>query len=400
MEVATFKFRGKLYRSDAADFNSFLKSAHGEPDRPECQCRRNGIPMYVALAGQLYVIKRMPNTGSEHHPSCGSYEPPPEVSGLGEVAGRAIQVSPADGITTLKFDFALSKSGTRAAPTGGGSDAPTVTTDGKRLTLRGTLHYLMDEAGFTRWTPAMRGKRNWFVFRKYLLEAANDKTVKGHGLAQALYMPESFSVERKDQISRRRQELFNRLRVADGRTRKLMILIAEVKEFAPARFGHKLIVKHIPDGFFMLDEQLHKRMLKRFGSEIGLWQAIDGSHLLVVATFGVQDNGIATIEEASLVLADENWIPFESTDEKALIEALADRRFVKSLRYNLATAQPIASAVLSDTDQAIALYVVPANADETYTHALKVLQEESGLESWNWHTASEAMPDLPAAREQ
>jgi hypothetical protein len=65
--------------------------------------------MYVAKVDDKYLIKRMPNSGSGHAPACDSYEPPPELSGLGQVIGSAIQENPDEGTTALKFDFALSK---------------------------------------------------------------------------------------------------------------------------------------------------------------------------------------------------------------------------------------------------------------------------------------------------
>jgi hypothetical protein len=57
----------------------------------------------------------MPNTGYLHAPSCDSYEPPPELSGLGDVLGSAIKENTDDGLTVLKFDFSMSRSPGRAA---------------------------------------------------------------------------------------------------------------------------------------------------------------------------------------------------------------------------------------------------------------------------------------------
>ena len=68
--------------------------------------------MYVArLAGTSdgFIVKRMPDTGSQHAPDCPSYEPPPKSSGLGQVLGSAISEDPATGETTLRLDFAMSK---------------------------------------------------------------------------------------------------------------------------------------------------------------------------------------------------------------------------------------------------------------------------------------------------
>ena len=66
--------------------------------------------------------------------------------------------------------------------------------------MRGVLHYLWDEAGLNRWTPAMAGKRSWFVVRKYLLQAAENKAAKGSPLGDSLFIPETFQVEHRDEI--------------------------------------------------------------------------------------------------------------------------------------------------------------------------------------------------------
>src|SRR5215213_10424107 len=98
----------------------------------------------------------------------------------------------------------------------------------------------------------MIGKRSWFVIRKHLLQAAENKIASG----------------------------------ATG-PRRLMLLIGEVKEFAAARSGHKLVVKHLPDQPFLLRDGLHRRMTARFERELTLWDAAPGAHLLIIATFGV-----------------------------------------------------------------------------------------------------------------
>jgi hypothetical protein len=67
----------------------------------------------------------------------------------------------------------------------------------RQMTLRALMHFLFERAGFNRWSPAMAGKRNQGVVRKYLLEAAEEIMVKGVPLAERLYVPEPFSESAK-----------------------------------------------------------------------------------------------------------------------------------------------------------------------------------------------------------
>ena len=119
---------------------------------------------------------RMPETGPRHDPGCDSCEAPYELSGFVHVAGAAIQENVEDGVTVLKLDFSLSKTG--AKPTsalGQGADAGSVKTGGLKLSLRALLHYLRDQAEFNRWRPGMLGERNWAVIRKFLTQAADGR---------------------------------------------------------------------------------------------------------------------------------------------------------------------------------------------------------------------------------
>ena len=376
-----------------------LSQMHKSKQRPLCPCSEPRIPMYIAKIGEQYFVKRMPNTGALHSPECDSYEPPPE---LGEVLGTAIRENEEDGITELKLGFSMAKIAGRAAPTASDDDSDSIKTDGSKLTLRSVLHYLWEQAGFNKWTPAMTGKRTWAVVQKHLLAAAEDKMAKGMRLAEKLYLPEPFYVERKDAIKHKRMAQMAKISAKESGPRKLMILIGEMKEIVPARYGHKIIVKHAADFPFMLADDIHKLLLKRYEEELELLEKCDDKtmHMVVIATFSVSTFGIASIEEIALMPTTGNWIPFEHIWDKDLIETLTtdNRRFTKGLRYNLTNAKPLASVVLSDTKPLpTAMYIIPAESEDSFLDEVDALKEESTLESWVWNTSSFEMPDIPMA---
>ena len=399
--MSIYKFNNEVISSDDPNIEAWLSKAHGDVTRPLCMCKADGIPMYIAKIGNSFVIKRMPNTGGTHHMSCESYETPPELSGLGQVEGSAIQENSEDGTTALKFNFALSKSPGKQVTKQAGNETDTVKTDGTKLTLRSTLHYLWEQAGFNRYTPAMQGKRSWNVIRKYLLQAAGDKLAKGQNLSSMLYIPEVFFLDKKDEISHRRVVAFNQIAAPEKGTRKLMIVIAEVKTISQSRYGYKVLFKHLPDCPFMFNEDLYKRLMKRFSNELELWDALENSHLMLVGTFGVSKNGIPTIEEAALMNVNSDWIPFENGFENTLLNTLTEgkRSFIKGLRYNMPSDKPMASVVLSDMeDTPMALYIFnPEN--ENLVEQTNELIAQSDLNSWVWDIG-DVMPALPSAIEQ
>lgn len=396
--MTTYRFGNEIIDKESKDFDRMLASVYKSKDRPTCLCQPKGIEMYVVYIGEKFYIKRMPSTGPDHDLACCSYEPPAELSGLGEVMGSAI-VERADlGTTALKLDFALKKIAGKSAPEQGEGKLDSVRTDGSKLTLRGLLHYLWDEAGFHRWSPSMSNKRNWGVVRKYLLLSAEHKSIQNASLSDILYIPEPFALDRKDGIAQSRAAKMARVAQTAGHKgpRQLMLLIGEVKAISRSRYGHKLIVKHLPDFAFMLNEDLHNRLNKRFEMELSLWDSIDAVHLVAVATFGVNMAGVATIEEMVLMVTTDNWIPFETRSDKALLDSLTrdGRRFLKGMRYNLAATRPMATAVLTDTRTPTALYIDQSGGDE-YNEALDAMIKESKIESWVWHPAQGEMPAFP-----
>ncbi|TCQ02435.1 uncharacterized protein DUF1173 [Rhizobium sp. PP-F2F-G36] len=391
---------GSDVTADASDFARRLSEAFDNGERPLCLCQPDGVPMYVARSGKGHILKRMPGSGARHGIDCDSYEVPAALSGLGEVDGKAIVESEETGETQLKLGFSLTKLTGRNASEAArnAAEADSVKTDGSRLSLRALLHFLWDQAEFNRWRPAMEKRRNWAVIRKYLMQAAEGKTAKGKGLADMLYIPEFFDVDKDTEIVARRDTFLSKTVQSQGKRRSLALLIGEVKEVAPARVGARMAVKHAPRFPFMLPDDLHRRMNRVFETELALWNATEGSHLIAAATFGVDAAGIASVEEIALMVVTDRWIPFDSRYDLALLDALTLRgaSFVKSLRYNQPRSTPMASLVLRpDRAPPIAMYIVPEDADEAYGQAREALAEESGMASWVWSIRDGAMPDLP-----
>jgi Protein of unknown function (DUF1173) len=396
--LSVYEVGGQRLDATSRGFTDAIAQAHAVHHRPRCMCRVDGVEMYVArLAGMNdgFIVKRMPNTGSHHAPDCPSYEPPAEASGLGQVLGSAITEDPATGETTLKLDFSLSKiAGRSVMPTAGG-DSDSVASSGTKLSLRGLLHYLWDQAELTRWQPGFAGKRTWSTVRRHVLLAAENKIARGDSLRSRLYIPEVFSVDQRDAINARRLAQWSPALAAPGKPQHLMLLIAEVKEIVPARYGFKAVVKHVPDQAFVLDEQLYRRLGRRFGSALSLWGAADDVHMVIIATFSVAAAGIPTVVELSLMPVTRQWLPVEDGFEKQLIERLAadGRSFVKGLRYNLGADSAVASATLTDCEGSAPLLFVARAGVESSERYLQVCDPSTPV--WLWHPSSEAMPSLP-----
>ena len=388
-----------VFSEEAPDAPALLAAAYAAKQRPRCLCTTDGLPMYIAHVAERFIVKRMPNTGQLHAPECESFEPPPELSGLGEVAGSAIQEDLASGATTLRLDFTLSKRGGSRPTVAQGTPPDTQRTDGQKLTLRGALHYLWDQAELTRWSPGIAGKRSWGVVQRRLLSAAQNKFAKGDPLAEVLFVPEPWSEDQKEAIERNRRAQLARLHIRDGSGTRLMVIAGELKRFEQARFGSRAVIKHLPEMPLKVEADLMGRIGRHFEQEIALWESEDDTHMILVGTFGMDAAGYAHLEAASMMVTDANWIPIEHRWELELLRRLVagGRKFTKGLRYNLASNQPIASAVLTDIAEGpVALYVVPPSSGAEALGKVNALSQESELRSWIWHAGGSDVPALPS----
>jgi hypothetical protein len=105
--------------------------------------------MYVSKFRD-YVIKRMPDTGTEHRPTCPSYELPASESGLAEVLGEAIIEHGPEGVE-LRLDFPLTRRIGRSFAIVDLKPPGEVTVARKALSLRGLLHYLWEWVGTAKY---------------------------------------------------------------------------------------------------------------------------------------------------------------------------------------------------------------------------------------------------------
>lgn len=390
---------GRRWMKGSPGFAETIANAHTARQRPRCLCVPEGIEMYVArLAGPRggYIVKRMPDTGYLHATDCPSYQPPAEFSGLGQVQGSAIIEDPATGEMILKLDFPLTKilGHSQIPPAVGESEI--ISSDGTKLSLRGLLHYLWDQAELTRWHPGFAGKRSWATVRRHLLQAAEHNFASGNALRTRLYVPEPFALDQRDAINGRRLAQWQPAVTVPRKPQQLMLLIGEVKEIVPSRYGYKVVVKHVPDQALALDEPLYRRLGRRFELELALWAANQDIHMITIATFGVGSTGVPAICNMCLMPVTRQWLPFTDGFERQLIDRLVseDRAFVKGLLYNVSRRDEIASATLTDCEGRAPMLFI--RQEGQYANGSPVTSRGT---TWFWDTVNETVPALPPRRE-
>lgn len=360
---AAYDIDGQRFDVQAPGFAQAMARAHAMQQRPRCMCQAGGVETYVARINGSYVVKRMPETGSQHAASCPHFEPSSDINGFGQLLGTAIREDPATGLTALRVDFSMSRLPPRQAASQTSTPSLPTARGGAKLSLHQLLLYLWHEAGLTRWQPSFAGKRNWSTVRWRLLQAASDKLIGGQPLRDRLFVPEPFAIERRDEIGRRRAAAWSIARSGNPTSGQLMLLIGELKEIAPARCGFRAVVKHMPDQVFLVDERLHRQITRRLQPALALWNAANDVRMLVVGTFAIPRSGDPALVDLTLVPTSREWIPIENQFEHELVAQLTahNRSFLKSVRYHGRSRDTEPCATLTDRAHPIASAATPVS---------------------------------------
>jgi hypothetical protein len=398
VEQPHFLISGRSYAESDPRLQAALAAAYEASQRPRCLCVPAGVEMYIARH-RAFVVKRMPDTGHLHHPACPSFEAQAGQSGLGELIGQAV-IEHAPDAVELHVDFPMERSPGKAA-TGGDSRPPgEVRVQRRLMSLRALTHYLFERSGFNRWAPAMAGKRGQGVIHKYLGDSAHDIRLKGHRLADRLFIPEPFHQATHAEAAERRRRKLAFLHEDRGTGRFAMaLLIGELKGSEPAHQGQRLWIKHMPDAPLLVPAKAWQRAERLYGP---LLEARDADthappRIVLSALIHAKREHIYQIDSLSLMLVHPQWIPLEGVHEIALVDALISqqRRFLKPLRYDARTAGEFPNALLLDAgDQPVAMHVVSdfVEPKEKAAKAGSVARLEVG--AWVWHTGG-PMPALP-----
>lgn len=397
MESQRFAIKGRVIAADDVELQGALAQVYDTPERPRCLCVPGGVEMYVALHRQ-FVVKRMPDSGSAHHPGCPSFEPELQQSGLGELVGEAVLESE-PGHVELRVDFPWTRVSGPGVPRGEPQEPSEVGAPRRRMSLRALMHFLFERAGFNRWTPAMAGKRNQAVLRKYLLEAAEEIMVKGVPLAERLYVPEPFSESARAEAAQRRREKLAMLRPKGGHT-PLAVVIGEFKTSQATAQGRRIWIRHMPDAPLLIAGRGWERIERVFAP---LFEARDADtghpvRLILAALIRARREYTYEIDAASLMLASEQWIPVEGVHELPLIDALVaqQRRFVKPLRYDARSGAAFPNALLLDAGpRPVPLHVVSAFMGPAERAAKEKVIASGKPDAWVWWT-DQPMPAFPA----
>lgn len=397
MHEAKFLIGDLLFDLDGQDVQTVLLKAHGLQMRPRCMCVPGGIEMYIAKH-RYFVIKRMPCTGTQHHPSCDSFEDDASNSGRGALLGDAI-VPAGDDMIDLRVDFPLTRAVGRTSFAISEKTTADVTSSPRRMSLHALLQFLFERAGFNRWSPAMVGRRHQGVIQKYLNAAASEIRVKGKLLSEHLYVPEAFDQAAKLDIIARRRERLSMLRAAKDGGYEMALVIGEFKGAAARPGGVSIRIRHMADARLFMEAKAWARLQRKFSWMFELSASEVGEQVKITLCMLVYANQehVLKVDTATCMLTTRNWIPIDASFELELAARLTDeeRRFLKPLRYDAASSEPFPNFLLLDTGGTpTPLHILSGFMSKEARKARERVIAEAGSPAWVWRT-SEPMPALP-----
>jgi hypothetical protein len=341
--------------------------------------------MYVAHIDRTFVVKRMPRTGWLHAASCPSFEPVGELSGVTSVGDAAISEDPDTGLTSVKFDFAMSEGASRDVTQGLPRKPDAAQGGSPKMSLRSLLLCLWERSGVTRWHPGFLNRRSWGTVRGLILGAARSTIVSGRRLSERLFVPEVFSADQKAELATRREDSWARMTRAARAAKPWLLLVAELKELAPSRCGAHAIFKHLPDAPFGLDVQLFARIGRLFGPELDIWAAEDALHMVAIATFAPSRTGLPRLQQIALLVTSPEWLPIDSLVDLSLVRQLIRERrtFVKTLRHHRGDSAPVVTATLTDAGSSpIAVFIADGEENERRESAMQLAAAVGAQGCW------------------
>lgn len=378
--------RGRLHESFA---QSLLKATYDRHERPLCPCRPDGIPLQIRFAHGRYHLARMPYGGWRHAPSCSFFEPAQDEQGRTGYAEDAI-VETEGGATSIRLDVPLAK---RSSPDGEvGGDQKQECLGGKRnaISLLALLHYLWEEAGFSRWHPKMQGRRGWPQIRKYIINSARAILVSGHPLHEVLLMPESYRPEKAAKQRADRDAFFGHLQDLGGE-RRGAIIIAPVAEICEKDGRRHIELEHMRDTWLWTDLDALRRLSLSFPRAVRMVERPSSVHS-VIGIFTVWRNGrgYLWVQDAALMPVTDSWIPVDSRYEAMIAHTLVKegRSFYKPLRYDADESETFPNFMLLDASGEplpMEIYGFGGNkAHEKRKREKVAIYRASGRLFWQW----------------
>lgn len=302
-----------------------------------CLCIPNKkLPLYISQKDK-HFLARFPKTGSEHAPFCPHYDSPTTLSGLSVYKSNAVEEND-DGMFSVKITESIGVNSSSNSESSGSSSSSSSVSGKKRskMSLQALLELLWMKSGFTRWSPRMSNKRNYFVLYKYLTQAAEEIIIKKIPLTEYLYIPEPFVIGRKDEITRSAEKKHYNLLLSDNGESKRMIAIGLLKNFTKSKYGYRVNIKHLPGNFsYWLNNDHAEKFIDDYCQDGDINSCLsEDSHFVAIMTLDRSKSENLSVVNLVGITVTRDLLPFSSDKGLRLLAHLKSRIFSVQMDFD------------------------------------------------------------------
>ena len=368
-------------------YTLWFQRARAETRHGLCLCTDPALRLVIRHRSGRYHLAVWPGEGPEHHPECFFHAPErPAHSGRSGYTEQAISHTVTG--TRIRLGQGLTLRTTPTAEVSKPSAPGSGTGSARRsVGLLGALHYLWESTGLTHWQPG--AARDWAYCHRRVHVGALATTVNKLPLGEVLHTVAPFTRERAD----RNEAAFSSWRA--GLDRRRGLLLGEIKQVDPTRYGVKVMLRHLRHPLFAR-QQLLDRARRSYRSAF-----VDhpGARQVVLALIEQTSRGNLVVVDLAVMLTNQGYLPADSTHEITMADHLTGTRrpFYKPVRYDASEAV-LPDFVLTDTDPHTCVEVLGMLGNEDYARRWQAKQAHyagagTPLVSWD---VDQPLPPLPA----
>ena len=361
--------------SASPDYQEKLATAYQIKKPLNCLCKTDedgvGPLCYIAKIktqkeGVKYIIKRLPETGEQHAPTCEHYGLPETLSGKALLSKDAIVEDPNTGLTNIKISVPFSKKLGNAMSMGSGATSLNVGDKGDtttkiqaaQLNLIGLLHYILDATQLNRWSPNMMGEndkvKRYYGLLYFLVMRTVAKTIaKKQSLADKFFMPQYYHPNKAEACNKAFFDFKQSLRPTKTQA-PMGIFFGQYKRFEEGYNCGKLVPGHVQhkNALRLSSMDVVAKLMTKHDEKFGLAQVYsDDLTLFFIATVYYQ-HGELWVDSIDFQLFTKEWMPIaDDVDAWRLNQQLIrDKRYFQvPMRFALGKDKALAQAVLTDT---------------------------------------------------
>jgi hypothetical protein len=411
IRLKTKIFTYSEYRDSPDALLGLLSHAYAEKIRAICLCSENFPELYITPRFEKFYLAKMPDTGPFHDVHCAFYESPLDQSGRAGYAEGAI-VDRGD-VVDVKLGVPLSRARhveKAASPLGEKRAVPTLRRHA--VELLGLLHFLWEQSSNHRWFPIMRGmkvtSRRWSSVTYFLGRTLDNIHCKGKPLKESLFLVSQFDKNKPDAIGDEFSTVMasvvssgSELAEKKNRPIEMKMILGEIKAVTKSQYGYELRFRGFAQSFY-IREQLFQKIQKSYTSGVVAIESNTDAKCIAIAVISASKKGYFNIESMALMPVNQNYIPFDSSYEKTIADALIiqERQFEKPLRYDN-TALTLPDFILLDGDQfsriPMEIYGMTGNAEyDKRKNEKREIYRKDPAPYWEWEPAKEKIfPPFP-----